>query len=194
MFDNLGHTVDATVRVTALVAVAAALVVLLTHWGVRHQAFAPFGRWPRFVRTWSDPLVRPIQRRLLAAGANPQDAPLWLVGGVLVLGLLAITAVRWLLGVVALFGSMQNAGAAAWLRLAVVAGTALVSLAIIIRVVGSWLGAGRYNRWMGPVYLLSDWIVEPIRRRLPGFGPLDLSPLVAYILILVLRGFLLSIL
>ncbi|HEY9382234.1 MAG TPA: YggT family protein [Gemmatimonadales bacterium] len=194
MFHNLGHSIDLTVRVIALAAGAAAVLVLLTHWSVRRQALAPFGWWPRLVRRWSDPVVQPIERRLLRAGASPQDAPLWLVGVTLVLGLLAITAVRWLLSVAALLGSMQNAGVTAWLRLAVIAASSLVSLAIIVRVVGSWLGAGRYNRGMRPVFLLSDWIVEPIRRRLPGFGPLDLSPLVAYVLILVLRGFLLNIL
>jgi len=194
MSDNLDHGIAVAVRVAALVAVVAAVLVWLTHWGVRRRALAAFGWWPRFVRGWSDPLVRPIERRLLAAGANPQDAPLWLVGVVLVLGLLAITAVRWLLGSIALLGSMQNAGATDWLRLGVIFATSVVSLAILIRVVGSWLGAGRYNRWMRPAYFLSDWIVEPIRRRLPGFGALDLSPLIAYVLILVLRGLLLGIL
>jgi len=192
MFANLGHGVEGVVRLAALVAVAAAVVVWLTHWAVRRRALAPFGWWPRFVRVWSDPAVRPVERRLLAAGANPQDAPLWLLGVVLVLGLLAIAAVRWLRGVVTLLDSMQNAGVVAWLRLVVVAATSLVSLALIIRVVASWLGAGRYNRLMRPAYFLSDWIVEPIRRRLPGFGALDLSPFVAYLLILLLRGLLLG--
>lgn len=194
MFANLGHIADAAVRITALAAVLATLVVLLTHWAVRRRALTPFGWWPRFVRGWSDPLIRPVERRLHAAGANPQDAPLWLVGVTLVLGLLAISGVRWLLGVVALLGSMQNAETTAWLRLGVIGGTSLVSLALIIRVIGSWLGAGRYSRWIRPAYWLSDWVVEPIRRRLPGFGPLDVSPLIAYVVILLLRGFLLSLL
>ncbi|NOT09343.1 MAG: YggT family protein [Gemmatimonadales bacterium] len=64
--------------------------------------------------------------------------------------------------------------------------------AIAVRVVGSWIGFGRYARWMRPAYLLTDWLIEPIRRRLPAFGMLDLSPIVAYFALWLLRGFLLS--
>jgi len=194
MFSNAGQAIDAAVRLTALLAFLAALLILLTHWAVRRRSLAPFGWWARFVRRWSDPLLRRVERKLHAVGANPQDAPLWLFGAVLLAGLLAISAVRWLIGAVALLGSMRHAGGRAWLQLTVIAATSLLSLAIIVRVIGSWLGAGRYNRWMRPVYLLSDWIVEPIRRRLPAFGPLDLSPLLAYILILILRSVLLRVL
>lgn len=192
MFTNAWRTTDAVVRGAALLAFVAALLILLTHWSVRRHWLQPFGWWPRVVRKWSDPVVRPIERSVLSRGGNPQDAPLWLLGIVLVLGLLAITTVRWLSGAVALLGSMRHAGPRAWLELAVVASSSLLLFLIIVRVIGSWLGAGRYNRWMRPVYLLSDWLIEPIRRRLPSFGPIDLSPLLAYILILVVRGLLLG--
>lgn len=194
MFTNAGHTIDAVVRATALVAFVAALLILLTHWAVRQQWLQPFSWWPRFTRSWSDPVLRPIERSVVSRGGNPQDAPLWLLGVVLVLGLLAISAARWLGGALTLLGSMRHAGVRAWLQLAVIAASSLLLFAIIVRVIGSWLGAGRYNRWMRPVYLLSDWIIEPIRHRLPAFGPIDLSPFVAYILILVLRGLLLNVL
>jgi YggT family protein len=194
MYSNAGQAIDAAVRIIALVAFLASLLIVLTSWAVRRHSLQPFGWWPRFVRRWSDPLLRPVERKLHGAGANPQDAPLWLLGGVLVAGLLAISAVRWLLGMIALVESMQHAEARAWLQLTVVAATSLLSLAIIVRVIGGWLGAGRYNRWMRPAYLLSDWIVNPIQRRLPAFGPLDLSPFLAYVLVLVLRGILLSVL
>jgi YggT family protein len=187
-----GQLADAVARSAALIAVVAALVVGLTHWGVRRRLLAPFGWWPRFVRAWSDPAVRPVERRLLASGGNPQDAPLWLIGVALAFGLLVIAATRWVLGTVLLLQSMQNAGARAWLRLAVAAVTAVLSLALIVRVIGSWLGLGRHNRWMRPMYFLTDWLVEPIRRRLPGFGALDLSPLLAYLLILIVRSVLLN--
>jgi uncharacterized protein YggT (Ycf19 family) len=45
---------------------------------------------------------------------------------------------------------------------------------------------------MRPFYFLSDWIVEPIRRRLPPMGAIDLSPWVAYLVLFLLREILLS--
>jgi uncharacterized protein YggT (Ycf19 family) len=38
---------------------------------------------------------------------------------------------------------------------------------------------------MRPFTVLTEWILEPLRRVLPPFGPLDLSPLVAYLLLWV---------
>ena len=64
--------------------------------------------------------------------------------------------------------------------------------AILIRVVGLWLGVGRYTRWMRPLYTATDWIIRPIERRLPTIGPMDLSPVVAYFALWVIRTLLLG--
>jgi YggT family protein len=140
------------------------------------------------VQRWSRPVVRPLERRLMRAGANPVDAPLWLLGAVAVAGLLATGTIRWLAGAGTMLYAMRGAGAQAWILFAVNAALSLLMLAILIRVIGSWLGAGRYNKLMRPVYLLTDWLIEPIARRLPPLGRIDLSPLIAYVLLLLLRG------
>jgi YggT family protein len=59
----------------------------------------------------------------------------------------------------------------------------LVLLAIIVRVVANWLGAGRYSRWIRPAYFLTDWIIEPLRRVIPPLGMIDLTPIVAWFLL-----------
>lgn len=133
-------------------------------------------------------MLRPVEKRLLSAGGNPHDGPLWLTGAVAVAGLVLITGVRWLLGSAQLLAGMRGAGVAAWIYLLVSGTASLVMAAILARVIGSWLGMGRYSPWMKPAYFLSDWIVEPIRRRLPALGPLDLSPFVAYLVLLILRS------
>ena len=124
---------------------------------------------------------------MISWGGNPQDAPLWLTGAVLLAGLALILVVRWLLGTAAALNAMRGAGSGAWLRFAISGAFSLLMTAILIRVIGSWLGVGRYNRWMRPFYRVTDWLVEPIRRRLPPFGPIDLSPVAAYLLLLLLR-------
>lgn len=139
------------------------------------------------MRRWSDPILKPFERRVISWGGNPQDAPLWLAGAVLLAGLALILVVRWLLETVVALDAMRGAGSGAWLRLVISALFSLLMTAILIRVIGSWLGAGRYNRWMRPFYRVTDWIIEPIRRRLPPFGAIDLSPVAAYLLLLLLR-------
>src|SRR5690606_26784858 len=63
----------------------------------------------------------------------------------------------------------------------------MLMFALLARVIGSWLGVGRYNRWMRPAYLLTDWLVEPIRRHVPPLGFIDVSPLVAYVALMLAR-------
>lgn len=140
------------------------------------------------VRRATGPLLLPLERRLRRAGANPVDGPLWLLGVVAVLGLLAISLVRWAGSSVALMASMQGAGPGAWIRLVLNGAIWLVMAALFVRVIGSWLGAGRYARWMRPTFQLTDWIVQPIARRLPPMGMLDLSPFVAYFILILLRS------
>jgi len=129
---------------------------------------------------------------MLGWGGNPQDAPLWLAGAALLAGLALVMLARWLMGTALTIGAMQGADPSAWVRLIVSGVTSLLMVSIMIRVIGSWLGAGRYRPWMKPFYFLTDWIVEPIRRRLPPMGAIDLSPVAAYLLLFVLREILLS--
>jgi YggT family protein len=181
------QAIDQTVRIVALVAFGLAFLVLLTSWAVRRQLIGAFGWWPRFVRSWSDPVLRPVERRVHGAGGNPQDAPLWLLGITAVAALLLMAAVRWVFGTIGLLDSMRGADWRAWLELAIVAVSSVLSVAILVRIIGSWLGAGRYRPWMRPVYLLTDWLIEPIRRILPTAGSFDFSPLVALLLLWLLR-------
>ena len=169
-------------------------VIAATHWAVRSRYLRSQGWWPRFVRSWSDPLLRPVERRVLRSGGNPQDAPLWLAGATLLLGLGLVLLVRWLVGTGTLLTSMRGASPTDWLRLAIAAATAALMAAILVRVIGSWLGVGRYTKWMRPFYTLTDWLINPIQRRLPAMGAIDLSPVLAYLVVLMIRHLLLGIL
>lgn len=61
----------------------------------------------------------------------------------------------------------------------------------LIRAVMSWFVQGNYNRTFHDVYRvlvqLTEPILAPIRRLLPATGPIDVSPLVALILIRVVE-------
>jgi len=61
-------------------------------------------------------------------------------------------------------------------------------------VIASWFGMFRYSKWIRPFYILTDWMVEPIRRIVPALGAIDLSPLVAMIVLSIARQILLSML
>lgn len=176
-------------RAVVLTGLGFAAMVAGTHWAVRQKHLAPFGAWPRLVRRMSDPVLLPVERRLVKAGKNPQDAPLWLLGIVVVAGLILLSSMGWLAG--AWFGlkPMIQAGPRGWLLILINFSYRVLMVALFTRIIGSWLGWDRYRRWMRPAYWLTDWIISPIRRFLPPWGMIDFSPFVAWILLMALRSF-----
>jgi YggT family protein len=60
-----------------------------------------------------------------------------------------------------------------------------LNLAIFARILLSWMPMDRENRLVRIVYEITEPILGPIRRVLPALGGLDLSPLIALILIRV---------
>ena len=188
---NLAN-LDAVVRTLVIVALAYASIVALTSWAVRTRRISPFGVWPRMARRLSDPVLLRLERRVIAAGGSPQTAPLWLVGLVIAGGLLLISLTQWLIGVAAGVAMAIRSGPQIWLRLLVSAVFTILMTALLIRVIASWFGIGPYNRWMRPIVVLTGWLIDPIRRIMPPFGMIDFSPMVAWLVLYVVRGFVLG--
>src|SRR2546421_8458997 len=85
-------------RYLVFAAFAASVLVALASWLVRTRRISPFGALGRTLRTASDPLIRPIETRLVRAGGNPVHAGWWLVVAVAGAGVLLITLWDWLGG------------------------------------------------------------------------------------------------
>jgi YggT family protein len=60
-------------------------------------------------------------------------------------------------------------------------------VAVIIKVVLSWISPGHYNPVIGLVDRIASPVLRPIRRLLPSIGGLDLSPLFATLALLVIK-------
>jgi len=182
------------VRALVVLALAYASIVALTHWAVRSGRIEPFGAWARFVRRLSDPVLQPLERRVIRSGGNPQNAPYWLLGLVIGLGLLLLSFTLWLIELIVRLTYMARSGPELWIQTLVSFLFTVLMTAILVRVIGSWVGIGPYRKWMRPFYLLTDWLIEPIRRILPPFGMVDFSPMVAWLVLYVVRGFVMSLL
>ncbi|RKZ09038.1 YggT family protein [bacterium] len=66
----------------------------------------------------------------------------------------------------------------------------LYALVILVRVVLSWLPVDHDQPWVRFVVDVTEPVVGPIRRVLPSFGGLDFSPLVAMLLLQLMRNML----
>jgi YggT family protein len=158
---------------------ATAAVVALVDWAVRTRRLNPFGPIARVFRRFIDPLLLPVERRVVRSGGQPSSAPWWTLVFVVVGGLVLIGLLNFIGGLIlqAMFGMRSGTSAA----LVFVSWTfALLRLALLVRVVSSWFQISPWSRWIRWSYVLTEWMLAPLRRVLPAFGPLDLSPLIAY--------------
>ena len=61
----------------------------------------------------------------------------------------------------------------------------------LIRALISWVNPDPFNPIVQFLYRMTEPILQPIRRFLP-FGPVDFSPIIAFIVIIFLQGFLVA--
>jgi len=182
-----------TARWLVFTCFVAAGLVAATHWAVRAGWLNAFGAFPRLVREATAPFVRWMERRLLQAGGNPVHAPYWLFLVVVAGGLIVLSMTAWLLAFLArLVQAAETPGSLGYLLVDLA--FQVVMIALIVRVVASWIGIGEYRRWMRPVYHLTEWLLGPLRRVIPPLGLVDLTPLVAYFILLLAHGFVLRML
>lgn len=70
----------------------------------------------------------------------------------------------------------------------------LLNVAIFIRVILSWFNVNPYSPAVVVLYQITDPVLDPLRKVIPPMGPLDITPLVAMILLDIVRRVLLSVL
>jgi YggT family protein len=168
------------VRYVAAGGFAIMVVLMGADWAVRTRRLNPFGRIARVVRNRVEPRLRPIEGRLVRAGANPANAPLLMLLVVAVAALLLIFITDSLVAVVAQAVFAGTAGPRAVLVLLVSWTFGLLRVALLVRVVSSWIQMGRHSRWVRWAYVLTDPIIQPLQRLIPTLGMIDITPIVAY--------------
>lgn len=169
---------------------AAVAVVCLLDWLVRTRRVNPFGGLAGFVRSSIRPLLYPVEHRLLRAGINPQAAPLWTLGFVVLSGIVVLGLLDFVRDEVVIVSTLVAQGGRGVMQLALSLTFGVLRLALIVRVLLSWLRPSPfawYVRWSAA---LTEWYLRPLRNALPRFGAVDLSPLFAYILLGLVQAFL----
>lgn len=184
---------DAAVQLlrTALFSIAVVFgAICVLDWAVRTRKISPFNTIARFCRSTVDPFISPIERRVVRAGGAPASAPLWalaavVIGGILLLTLLDLIKLEVIRSIVA-----SQEGSAGIFHLLVSWTFTILKLALVVRVISSWLPVSPYSAWIRWSYLLSEPILVPLRRIVPGFGGIDFTPILAYFLLNIIESLL----
>jgi YggT family protein len=182
---------DAGVQILKTVLLWIAVVfaaICALDWAVRTRNISPFNAIARFCRSTVDPLIAPIERKVVRAGGTPAAAPLWalavvVVGGILLFAFLDLVRTQVVLSMIA----SQN-GSAGIFHLLVSWTFSILKIALIVRVISSWLPISPYSGWVRWSYALSEPILAPLRRIVPNLGGLDITPILAYFLLNIVES------
>jgi YggT family protein len=167
-------------------AVAAAIIALVD-WLVRTRRINPFNAIARFFRRFVDPLMAPVERRIVGRGGLPSSAPWWTLVIVVVGGLALITVLNFLGRFFAdLSFGLSSPGRFGVMVLSWV--FSVLRIALIVRVVSTWVQVSPYSKWIRWSYVLTEWMLAPLRRIIPMFGPVDVTPIVAFLLLSLIQG------
>ena len=165
-------------------------VICVLNWEVRSRKISPFNAIARFCRSTVDPLIAPIERRVVRAGGTPAAAPLWALAAVVIGGILLLTFLDLIRLEIARSIIASQSGSAGIFHLLVSWTFTILKIALVVRVISSWLPVSPSSGWIRWSYALSEPILAPLRRVVPNLGGLDITPILAYFLLNIIESLL----
>jgi len=171
--------------VRAVLAVAAVLlaVVCAVDYAVRTRRISPFNSLARFFRSTVDPVLAPVERRVVRAGGQPAHAPLWALAVVVIGGLVILSLLEFLRSQLLTASLLASSGPSGIARLIITAIFSILRIAIIVSVIASWLPISPFSPWVRWAHRLTEPMLRPVRQFIPALGGFDLSPIIAYFLL-----------
>jgi YggT family protein len=194
MGDSFGayDTMLEVLKTVLFVVVVLIGIVCFVDWLVRTRRINPFNPVARFMRSTIDPLMAPVERRIVRAGGMPTAAPWWTLVFAAVASILLIWMLGLLRGLAGQLGNAASMGPGGLAFLLVMWTFGVLRIALIVRVISSWFRISPYSRWIRWSYELTEWILRPLRQIIPTVGMIDITPLVAFVLLHLLQGLFLA--
>jgi YggT family protein len=175
-------------RVVLLSAALIMAAVAIVDWMVRTRRINPFSPVARFFRQHVDPLLEPVERRVIRAGGLPANAPWWALVGVVIIGIVLLALLDFVAGLVADLMVGVSGGVGGLLRLLVYLTLSVVRMGILVSVIASWLPISPYSPWIRWSFILSEPILRPLRRVIPPFRSIDITPIIAFFALVILEA------
>jgi len=176
------------VKIALLVLAGVLALFCVLDWAVRTRRVNVFGGVARFARLKVDPFLAPIERRVVAAGGLPSSAPLWALAAVVIGGILLLSLLNFLTAELYSVSFAVSSGPMGIFALLVSWAFDFVRIAILVRVISSWLPISPYSKWIRWSYTVSEPILRPLRQVIPSLGMIDITPIIAYFLLGFIQG------
>ena len=144
----------------------------------------PFGWASRTIRRLSDGFIVPVRGGLRHVGMDLKFAPLVVILIVILLGYFILQLVGTIATTIAgILTSVQSGAFVAVIGFILYGLLSIYILLIIMRIVFSWGMVSYSNRIMRFLYDVTEPLLGPLRRIIPPLGWIDISPIVAFIIL-----------
>lgn len=176
--------------ITAMIMAGIALIIVRAVFN--YIDVNPFTWHARNMRRATDPIIAPVRRMLIAFRLDPKVAPFIVVILMIVIGYLIVQIAGTLLNTIAGIVYAVTArrlgapvGIAGYLLFGFLG---LYTLAIFVRIVLAWFSTSYANPFMRFLVRLTEPLLAPLRRMLPTVGMFDISPIVAFLIVMVCQA------
>lgn len=169
--------------------IVAIILLMIVRMIVDKADLNPFGFTHRSVRRLSDSFVFPVRGALREFRADPKFAPLVVILIAVLLGYVSLQLIRTIQQIIA--GVLFSAASGNFVAILGTILYGLISiyiLLIFIRIIFSLARVSYTNRVMRFLVNITEPLLGPLRRMIPPVGMMDISPIVAFIILWLLQA------
>ena len=172
-----------------IIAVIVTITVLMVLRLIANQLdLNPFSWSSLTIRRLTDRFIAPVRRALTRYGVDAKYAPLVMILLTILLGWFAITLLHGLANTIAgLLYGLTSGRVVALIGYIIYGLVSIYIMLVFIRIILSYTTLGYGNGFMRFLINVTEPLLGPLRRLVPTVGMLDISPLVAFIILWILQ-------
>ena len=169
-------------------AVTAAIIAIIALMVIRLIADAsnlnPFSWLSLTIRRLSDAFVQPMRRGLMGFGIDPKYSPIVVILITILLGYFVLQLAETVaITAAGLLSSIRAGAMISALGFIIYGAISIYILLIFIRIIFSWGMVSYSNRLMRFLVNTTEPLLGPLRRIVPPLGMMDISPIVAFLIL-----------
>lgn len=164
--------------------IIAAILLMVFRMIANYADLNPFAWTSLTIRRLTDSFVLPVRRALVGFGVDPKYSPLVVILIVILLGYFVLQLASTIAGTLSgLLVSLQQGAMVSALGFILYGLISIYILLIFIRIIFSWGMISYSNRIMRFLVNTTEPLLGPLRRMIPPLGAMDISPIVAFLIL-----------